>query len=75
METNTPHYYSECARILGPLIEQGLEKAKTAAIFISENTAQLIVWVREKTPLVIEWVRLRLNDVKTLLMSLLLNQR
>uniref|UniRef100_A0A3Q3FV15 Transmembrane protein 214 n=1 Tax=Labrus bergylta TaxID=56723 RepID=A0A3Q3FV15_9LABR len=43
LETNTPHYYSECVRVLGPLMEQGLEKAKTAAIFISENTLE---WVR-----------------------------
>lgn len=61
METNTPHYYSECVRVLGPLMEQGLEKAKAAAIFISENTTQLILWVKEKTPLVIEWVRLYIH--------------
>lgn len=58
LETNTPHYYSECARVLGPLLEQGLEKSKTAAIFISENTTQFILWVKEKTPQAIEWVRL-----------------
>lgn len=59
LETNTPYYYSECARVLGPLMEQGLENAKTAAVFISENTTQFILWVKEKTPQVIEWVRLK----------------
>lgn len=58
LETNTPHYYSECVRVLGPLMDQGLEKAKTATIYISENTTQFILWVKEKTPQAIEWVRL-----------------
>ncbi|KAK2855993.1 hypothetical protein Q5P01_004728 [Channa striata] len=62
LETNTPYYYSESVRIVGPLIEQGLEKAKAAAILISENTTQLIIWVREKTPLVIEWVNTNTPD-------------
>ncbi|KAM6992245.1 transmembrane protein 214 [Tautogolabrus adspersus] len=62
LETNTPHYYSECVRVLGPLMEQGLEKAKTAAIFISENTTQFILWVKEKTPLAIEWVNTNTPD-------------
>lgn len=61
LETNTPHYYSECVRVVGPLMEQGLEKAKTAAVFISENTTQFILWVKEKTPQAIEWVRLWMN--------------
>uniref|UniRef100_A0A3Q0RYX9 Transmembrane protein 214 n=1 Tax=Amphilophus citrinellus TaxID=61819 RepID=A0A3Q0RYX9_AMPCI len=56
LETNTPYYYSECVRVLGPLMEQGSEKANAAAVFISENTARFIVWVKETTPLVIEWV-------------------
>lgn len=64
LETNTPHYYSECVRVLGPLMEQGLEKTKSAAIFISENTAQFILWVKEKTPQAIEWVRLLLADFR-----------
>uniref|UniRef100_A0A7N8WSQ1 Transmembrane protein 214 n=1 Tax=Mastacembelus armatus TaxID=205130 RepID=A0A7N8WSQ1_9TELE len=50
LETNTPYYYSECARVLGPLMEQGLEKAKAGAMFISENTTQLILWVNANTP-------------------------
>lgn len=65
LETNTPHYYSECVRVMGPLMEKGLEKAKTAAIFISENTTQFILWVKEKTPQAIEWVRLWGNGCKT----------
>ncbi|XP_030577739.1 transmembrane protein 214 [Archocentrus centrarchus] len=56
LETNTPYYYSECVRVLGPLMEQGSEKANAAAVFISENTTRFIVWVKETTPLVIEWV-------------------
>lgn len=56
LEKNTPYYYSECARVVGPLMEQGLEKTKTAAVFISENTTQFILWVKETTPLVIDWV-------------------
>lgn len=78
LETNTPHYYSECARVLGPLMEQGLEKTKTAAIFISENTTQFILWVKEKTPQAIEWVNTNTPDsvfqvlayLKELLLSL-----
>lgn len=69
LETNTPHYYSESVRVLGPLMEQGLEKAKTAAIFISENTTQFILWVKEKTPLAIEWVRPSLADVYLLMFN------
>uniref|UniRef100_A0A672IH60 Transmembrane protein 214 n=1 Tax=Salarias fasciatus TaxID=181472 RepID=A0A672IH60_SALFA len=32
LEKNTPYYYSECVRVVGPLMEQGLEKTKTAAV-------------------------------------------
>ncbi|KAL6096112.1 tmem214 [Pungitius sinensis] len=78
LETNMPHYYSECARVLGPLLEQGLEKSKTAAIIISENTTQFILWVKEKTPQAIEWVNTNTPDsvfqvlayLKELLLSL-----
>ncbi|KAM9840451.1 transmembrane protein 214 [Aulostomus maculatus] len=62
LERNTPYYYSECVRVVGPLLEQGLEKAKSAAICISDNTSQLVVWVRENTPLVIEWVSMNTPD-------------
>lgn len=62
LEKNTPYYYSECVRVLGPLTEQGLEKAKAAAVYISENTTQLILWVKEKTPLVIEWINTNTPD-------------
>ncbi|TNN63011.1 Transmembrane protein 214-B [Liparis tanakae] len=78
LETNTPHYYSECARVLGPLMDQGLEKTKTAAVFISENTTQFILWIKEKTPQAIEWVNTNTPDsvfqalayLKALLLSL-----
>ena len=71
METNTPYYYSESVRVLGPLMTQAMEKSKAAAIFISENTTQLIHWVREKTPLVIEWVRVNINNHETVTCSYL----
>lgn len=58
MEKNTPYYYSECVRFMGPLMEQGFEKATAAANMISENTTNFILWVKETTPLVIEWVSL-----------------
>ncbi|XP_034383234.1 transmembrane protein 214 isoform X2 [Cyclopterus lumpus] len=78
LETNTPHYYSECARVLGPLMDHGLEKTKTAAIFVSENTMQFILWIKEKTPQAIEWVNTNTPDsvfqvlayLKALLLSL-----
>ncbi|XP_072217903.1 transmembrane protein 214 [Leuresthes tenuis] len=62
LEKNTPYYYSECARVLGPVMEQGLEKAKVAAVSISENTTRFIHWVKESTPLVIEWVNTNTPD-------------
>lgn len=67
LETNTPYYYSECVKVVGPLMEQSREKVKTAAIFISENTSQFILWVKEKTPQAIEWVRHCLNGCKTVI--------
>lgn len=62
LEKNTPYYYSECVRVLGPLTEQGLEKAKAAAVYISENTTKFILWVKETTPLVIEWINTNTPD-------------
>lgn len=57
IEKNTPYYYSECARVVGPLLEQGVEKTKAAAVCISEKSVHFIHWVKETTPLVIDWVR------------------
>ncbi|PWA27349.1 hypothetical protein CCH79_00000575 [Gambusia affinis] len=62
LEKNTPHYYSECVRVLGPVMEQGVEKTKAAAIVVSENASQFILWVRETTPLVIDWVNTNTPD-------------
>ncbi|TNM94746.1 transmembrane protein 214 [Takifugu flavidus] len=62
LEKNTPHYYSECARVVGPLIERGCERIKTAAVFTSEKGVQIILWVREKTPQAIEWVSANTPD-------------
>ncbi|XP_017267218.1 transmembrane protein 214 [Kryptolebias marmoratus] len=56
LEKNAPYYYSECARVLGPVVEQGVEKTKAAAVFISDNTTQFVLWVKETTPLVVDWV-------------------
>ena len=44
---NTPHYYSECVRMVGPLIKQGREKEKTAAAFMFEKAVQSLLWVWE----------------------------
>ncbi|XP_069571566.1 LOW QUALITY PROTEIN: transmembrane protein 214 [Brachyistius frenatus] len=62
LETNTPYYYSECVRVSRPLVERGLEKAKAAVAFISENTAKFLLWVKETTPLVVEWVNTNTPD-------------
>ncbi|KAM9703956.1 transmembrane protein 214 [Menidia menidia] len=62
LEKNTPYYYSECVRVLGPVMEQGLVKAKAAAVSISENTTEFIHWVKTSTPLVIEWVNTNTPD-------------
>lgn len=51
-----PHYYSESVRVLGPLMEQAMEKAHATATLVAHNTNRLILWVRESTPLLIEWV-------------------
>ncbi|MEQ2267366.1 hypothetical protein XENORESO_004993 [Xenotaenia resolanae] len=62
LEKNTPHYYSECVRVFGPVMEQGVEKTKAAAVVLSENTSQFILWVKETTPLAIEWVNTNTPD-------------
>ncbi|XP_061610136.1 transmembrane protein 214 [Phyllopteryx taeniolatus] len=76
LKTNTPYYYSESVRAFGPLIDQGLETTKTAAIFISEKSNHIIVWVKENGPLLIEWVKTNtpdsVYDVLAYLKSLLL---
>ncbi|CAL1585191.1 unnamed protein product [Knipowitschia caucasica] len=56
LEKNTPHYYSECVRVLGPVLDQGLETTKTAALYVSENTTTFILWLRQTTPLVLDWM-------------------
>lgn len=58
LETNTPYYYSECVKVVGPLMEQGRDKAKTAAVYISEHTTHFILWLKEKAPQAVDWVRL-----------------
>ncbi|CAG12945.1 unnamed protein product [Tetraodon nigroviridis] len=56
LEKNTPHYYSECVRVVGPLMDQGLETARTAGVFLSERARLLVLWVQEKTPQAADWV-------------------
>ncbi|XP_061668783.1 transmembrane protein 214 [Syngnathoides biaculeatus] len=76
LKTNTPYYYSESVRAFGPLMDQGLEKTKMAAIFISEKSNHIIVCVKENSLLLIEWVKTNtpdsihdlLADLKTLLL-------
>ncbi|XP_013885596.1 transmembrane protein 214 [Austrofundulus limnaeus] len=55
-ESAAPRCYSECVRVLGPVVEQGVEKTKAAAVLISDNTTQFLLWLRETTPLLIDWV-------------------
>ncbi|XP_061843202.2 transmembrane protein 214 isoform X1 [Nerophis lumbriciformis] len=62
LETNTPYYYSEGVRVLGPVFKQGLEKTQTAAVVISERTTQGVLWVKENLPLLIEWVKTHTPD-------------
>lgn len=59
LEKNTPFYYSECARVAGPLVEHVYEKAKAAAVVACESAVQLVLWVREKTPQAADWVEPR----------------
>ncbi|XP_045064500.1 transmembrane protein 214-A-like [Coregonus clupeaformis] len=56
LETNTPYYYSEGVRVLGPALEQNWERTKDAAIYISQLTTQLTDWTNHNTPLLIEWL-------------------
>ncbi|KAG7283020.1 hypothetical protein CRUP_012913 [Coryphaenoides rupestris] len=62
LEMNTPHYYSESVRVLGPLMDQAMEKAHATAALVAHNTNRLILWVRESTPLLIEWVNTNTPD-------------
>ncbi|XP_046877955.1 transmembrane protein 214 [Hypomesus transpacificus] len=62
LETNTPYYYSECVRVLGPVLEQGWDKTKAATVLLSDHTLQLITWIRENTPLLIEWLSANTPD-------------
>ncbi|XP_019746549.1 transmembrane protein 214 isoform X1 [Hippocampus comes] len=62
LETNMPYYYSESVRALEPLLEQGLEKTKTAALIMSEKSQHVTVWVKENSPLLIEWVKTNTPD-------------
>ncbi|KAM9798438.1 transmembrane protein 214 [Neosynchiropus ocellatus] len=62
IETNTPHYYSECVRVLGPLMEKASEKTKAGAVVVAENARHMVHWVRDTTPLVIEWVNANTPD-------------
>ncbi|KAJ8008737.1 hypothetical protein DPEC_G00081530 [Dallia pectoralis] len=56
LETNTPYYYSECVRVLGPAMENGWVRTKEAVVYISQLTVQLLDWISRNTPVLIEWL-------------------
>uniref|UniRef100_A0A8C8E1E5 Transmembrane protein 214 n=1 Tax=Oryzias sinensis TaxID=183150 RepID=A0A8C8E1E5_9TELE len=62
LEKNTPHYYSECVRVLGPIARQALEQSQAVGVLISEKASQLLLWLRESAPLAIEWVNTNTPD-------------
>nr|XP_061806785.1 transmembrane protein 214-A-like [Nerophis lumbriciformis] len=62
LETNMPHYYSESIQTLRPLLDQGLEKTRTAAVFVAEKSKNGFAWVKENSPLLIEWVQSNTPD-------------
>ncbi|KAL0967149.1 hypothetical protein UPYG_G00248440 [Umbra pygmaea] len=62
LETNTPYYYSECVRVLGPAMEHCWVRTKEAAIYVSQLTTQLLDWISLNTPLLIEWLSAHTPD-------------
>ncbi|KAF6735760.1 Transmembrane protein 214-B [Oryzias melastigma] len=62
LEKNTPHYYSECVRVLGPIIRQAAEQSRAAGVLVSEKASQLLLWLRETAPLAIDWVNTNTPD-------------
>uniref|UniRef100_A0AAZ3S2W6 Transmembrane protein 214 n=1 Tax=Oncorhynchus tshawytscha TaxID=74940 RepID=A0AAZ3S2W6_ONCTS len=71
LDTNTPYYYSECVRVLSPVLEQTCERTKDAAIYISQLTTQLIDWINHNTPLLVEWLSSSTPDSVFLLIDYL----
>uniref|UniRef100_A0A8C7H2Z4 Transmembrane protein 214 n=1 Tax=Oncorhynchus kisutch TaxID=8019 RepID=A0A8C7H2Z4_ONCKI len=71
LDTNTPYYYSECVRVLSPVLEQTWERTKDAAIYISQLTTQLIDWINHNTPLLVEWLSSSTPDSVFLLIDYL----
>ncbi|XP_051748158.1 transmembrane protein 214 [Ctenopharyngodon idella] len=53
---NTPYYYSRAVEAVGPLLEDGRDKVKVAAIFIAQKSSEVLLWLQENVPRLIEWV-------------------
>lgn len=55
---NTPYYYSRAVETVGPLLEDGRDKVKVAAVFIAQKSSEVLLWLQENVPRLIEWVRI-----------------
>ncbi|XP_061098135.1 transmembrane protein 214 isoform X2 [Conger conger] len=62
LETNAPYYYAEAATTVGPMLDVAWERTKIAAVFVTEQCSDTIVWVRENVPRFIEWVVANIPD-------------
>eukprot|EP00063_Salmo_salar_P086935 XP_014061770.1 PREDICTED: transmembrane protein 214-like isoform X2 [Salmo salar] len=71
LDTNTPYYYSECVRVLSPVLENNWERIKNAAVYISQLATQLIDWTNHNTPLLVEWLSSSTPDCVFLLIDYL----
>ncbi|KAK9975506.1 hypothetical protein ABG768_020761 [Culter alburnus] len=53
---NTPYYYSRAVETVGPLLEDGRDKVKVAAVFIAQKSSEVLLWLQENVPRLIEWI-------------------
>ncbi|KAF4114997.1 transmembrane protein 214 [Onychostoma macrolepis] len=53
---NTPHYYSRAVEKTAPLLEDARERMKVTALFITQRSSELLLWLQENVPLLIQWV-------------------
>ncbi|XP_067283513.1 transmembrane protein 214 [Pseudorasbora parva] len=53
---NTPYYYSRAVEVVGPLMEDVQDRLKVAAIFISQKSSDLLLWLQENVPRLIGWI-------------------
>ncbi|XP_051544405.1 transmembrane protein 214-B-like isoform X2 [Myxocyprinus asiaticus] len=56
LSENMPYYYSRAVEKLGPLLEDGQDRMKVAAVFITKKSSELLLWLQENVPLLIEWI-------------------